>query len=111
MQFNLSKLPFGKLLVMLHDIGQSPYNYEINQNEVEMIGLENPWHHENFGKTYRAIIGQQVVTQKLKKSAAQNCHEDNSNKQTLCINNFYNKKLGCTLPWLHKITEIGYRVV
>ena len=96
---------------MVHDIGQSPYNYEINQNEVEMIGLENPWHHENFGKTYRAIIGQQVVTQKLKKSAAQNCHEDNSNKQTLCINNFYNKKLGCTLPWLHKITKIGYRVV
>ena len=28
-----------------------------------------------------------------------NCHEDNSNKQTNCLNRFYANKLGCRLPW------------
>ena len=78
--------------IQLHEIGQSPYNFEVDQGNIQWIGYEP-------GKSYLTTIGQQVVRQNLKKSTW-NCHEDNSNMQTNCINNFYNKKLGCILPWL-----------
>ena len=50
------------------------------------------------GNKYRIIIGQQIVTQSLKTST-RNCHEDNLNIQSDCINNVYSKILGCNLPW------------
>ena len=42
--------------------------------------------------------GTQIVTKKLTTSSNK-CHEDNSNMQKNCIDNFYAEKLGCTLPW------------
>ena len=78
--------------IQLHEISQSPYNFEVDQGNIQWLGYEP-------GKSYLTTIGQQVVRQNLKKSTW-NCHEDNSNMQTNCINNFYNKKLGCILPWL-----------
>ena len=50
------------------------------------------------GNKYRIIIGQQIITESLKKST-RNCHEDNLNIQSECINNVYSKILGCNLPW------------
>ena len=44
-------------------------------------------------------LGQQEVTSRLKKSKF-NCHEDNSNKQAECLNEYYALKLNCTLPWI-----------
>ena len=76
----------------MHEIGQSPYNAEVDQGKTEWVSPEP-------GKTYLTTISQQTVTKTLKKSSW-NCHEDNSNWQPKCINNFYHKKLGCILPWL-----------
>ena len=83
--------------IQLHEIGQSPYNFEVDQGNIQWLGYEP-------GKSYLTTIGQQVVRQNLKKSTW-NCHEDNSNMQTNCINNFYNKKLGCILPWLQVVDD------
>jgi hypothetical protein len=44
-------------------------------------------------------MGKQELTKRLKKSKF-NCLEDNSNKQTECINEYYASKLNCTLPWV-----------
>ena len=44
------------------------------------------------------MSGQQNVVKWLKKSNFM-CHEDNSNHQADCLNNYYASKLNCTLPW------------
>ena len=79
-------------LFEIHEIGQSLHNYYIDQRKIELIVPEN---------IYRKKFGKQVVTQKLKTSKM-DCHEDNSNRMMNCVNNFYTKKLGCTLPWIHE---------
>ena len=79
-------------LFEIHEIGQSLHNYYIDQRKVEYIVPEN---------IYRKKFGKQVVTQKLKTSKM-DCHEDNSNRMMNCVNNFYTKKLGCTLPWIQE---------
>ena len=56
------------------------------------------------GKTYLTTVGQQTVITNLKKSTW-NCHEDNKNSQTDCINKFYSKKLGCILPWIKVVDD------
>ena len=76
----------------IHEIGQSLHNYYIDQRKIEYIAPK---------KTYRKKFGKQVVTQKLKTSKM-DCNEDNSNRMMDCVNNFYAKKLGCTLPWIHQ---------
>ena len=76
----------------IHEIGQSPHNYYIDQQKIELIVPEN---------VYTKKFGKQVVTQKLKTSKMY-CHEDNSNKMMNCVNNFYSKKLGCILPWIQE---------
>ena len=83
----------GEQLVLIHENGQSPYNYDVDPTEFKSFGRN---------RRYQAIIGQQIVTQSLKKHT-KNCLEDNSNKQSHCINNFFNKKLGCNLPWSKSI--------
>ena len=45
------------------------------------------------------MSGQQDVVKRLKKSNFI-CHEDNSNQQEDCLNNYYASKLNCTLPWV-----------
>ena len=78
--------------IEIHEIGQSLHNYYMDQRKVEWILPE---------KAYRTKFGKQVVTQKLKTSKM-DCIEDNSNNMMNCINNFYAKKLGCTLPWVQE---------
>ena len=78
--------------IEIHEIGQSLHNYYIDQRKIEYIAS---------AKTYRKKFGKQVVTQKLKTSKM-DCNEDNSNKMMNCVNNFYAKKLGCTLPWVRQ---------
>ena len=46
------------------------------------------------------MSGQQDVVKRLKKSNFM-CNEDNSNRQTDCLNNYYASKLNCTLPWIY----------
>ena len=50
------------------------------------------------GNNYAINTGTQIVTKKLKTSTSI-CHEDNSNMQKNCIDDFYAEKLGCVLPW------------
>ena len=76
--------------VEIHEIGQSPYDYDMDQGKVK-------WFPQN--SAHLIIAGKQIITNKLK-SPKMNCHEDNSNEQTKCLNKFYAKKLGCTLPWV-----------
>ena len=76
----------------IHEIGQSLHNYYIDQRKVESIVAD---------KIYQKKFGKQVVTQKLKTSKM-DCIEDNSNNMMNCVNNFYAKKLGCTLPWIQE---------
>ena len=76
--------------VEIHEMGQSPHNYDMDQGKVK-------WFPEN--SAYVITTGKQIITNKLK-SPKMNCHEANSNKQTKCLNEFYAKKLGCTLPWV-----------
>ena len=76
--------------IEIHEIGQSLHNYYIDQHKFEWIVPK---------KTYRKKFGKQVVTQMLKKPKM-DCHEGNSNIMMNCVNNFFAKKLGCTLPWV-----------
>ena len=73
-----------------HEAKQSPYNYVVDQGKLKWIvnGYQNV-----------IFMGKQEVTKRLKKSKF-NCLEDNSNKQTECINEYYASKLNCTLPWV-----------
>ena len=74
----------------MHETKQSPYNYVVDQEKIKWIvnGYQNV-----------IFMGKQEVTKRLKKSKF-NCLEDNSNKQTECINEYYASKLNCTLPWV-----------
>ena len=74
----------------MHETKQSPYNYIVDQGKLRWIvnGYQNV-----------IFMGKQEVTKRLKKSKF-NCLEDNSNKQTECINEYYASKLSCILPWV-----------
>ena len=74
----------------MHETKQSPYNYLVDQGKLRWI--VNGYHNVIF-------MGKQEVTKRLKKSKF-NCLEDNSNKQTECINEYYASKLNCILPWV-----------
>ena len=76
--------------MQMHETKQSPYNYVVDQGKLQWIvnGYQNV-----------IFMGKQEVTKRLKKSKF-NCHENNSNKQTECINEYYASKLNCTLPWV-----------
>ena len=50
------------------------------------------------------MSGQQDVVKRLKKSNFI-CHEDNSNRQEDCLNNYYTSKLNCTLPWVQAYNQ------
>ena len=74
----------------MHETKQSPYNYVVDQGKLRWIvnGYQNV-----------IFMGKQEVTKRLKKSKF-NCHENNSNQQTDCLNEYYVSKLNCTLPWI-----------
>ena len=74
----------------MHETKQSPYNYVVDQGKLKWI--VNGYHNVIF-------MGKQEVTKRLKKSKF-NCLEDNSNKQTECLNEYYASKLNCILPWV-----------
>ena len=76
----------------MHESGQSQYNYNVDVSRIEY-----------FDKTSHVVYtmsSQQDVVKRLKKSNYM-CHEDNSNRRTNCLNNYYASKLNCTLPWVH----------
>lgn len=74
-----------------HGKGESKQNYVFDWTTIEYIAK---------GKI-NAIYLKTQETRKLKK-AKYNCAEDNSQRFTDCINDFYAFKLGCQLPWVRK---------
>ena len=50
------------------------------------------------GDRLQVEFGQQTETQWLRKSD-HSCNKENSSKKSDCINSYFSKKLGCTLPW------------
>ena len=75
----------------MHESGQSPYNYDVDLSKMGYLDKDS---HEVY-----TMSGQQEVVKRLKKSNFI-CHEDNSNQQEDCLNNYYASKLNCTLPWV-----------
>ena len=86
------KSPFYYYFIELHESGQSQYNYDVDVSRIEYLDKDS--------HVLYTMSGQQDVVKRLKKSNF-NCHEDNSNKQASCLNNYYASKLNCTLPWVH----------
>ena len=79
--------------IEMHENGQSEYNYELVQGN---------FHYVKNGKFMRINLEpQQIVTQNLHKSSYQ-CHENNSHSFSGCLNDYYEIKLGCNLPWVMK---------
>ena len=74
----------------MHESGQSQYNYDVDISKIRYVDKDS--------HVVYTMSGQQDVVKRLKKSNF-NCHEDNSNRQADCLNNYYASKLNCTLPW------------
>ena len=85
------KSPFDYYYIEMHESGQSPYNYDVDLSKVEYLDKDS--------HVVYTMSGQQDVVKRLKKSNFI-CHEDNSNRQEDCLNNYYASKLNCTLPWV-----------
>ena len=86
------KSPFEYYYIEIHESGQSQYNYEVDQSKIKYL--------DKGSHVVNTMSGQQDVVKRLKKSNYI-CHEDNSNRQTDCLNNYYASKLNCALPWVH----------
>ena len=76
----------------MHESGQSRYNYDVDRSKIKYV--------DKGSHVVYTMSGQQDVVKRLKKSNFM-CHEDNSNQQADCLNNYYASKLNCTLPWAH----------
>ena len=75
----------------MHESGQSQYNHYVDVSRIEYLDKDS--------HVIYTMSGQQDVVKRLNKSRFI-CHEDNSNRQADCINNYYASKLNCTLPWV-----------
>ena len=75
----------------MYESGQSQYNYIVDASKIEYLDKDS--------YVFYTMSGQQDVVKRLRKSRFI-CHEDNSNKQVDCLNNYYASKLNCTLPWV-----------
>ena len=73
--------------------GQSQYNFNVDVSRIEYVDKKS--------HVVYTMSSQQDVVKRLKKSNYM-CHEDNSNRRTDCLNNYYASKLNCTLPWIHE---------
>ena len=91
MEFEI-KSPFNYYFIEIHESGQSQYNYDVDLSKIEYLDKDS--------HVVYTMSGQQDVVKRLKKSNFI-CHEDNSNQQPDCLNNYYASKLNCTLPWAH----------
>ena len=80
----------------MHESGQSPYNYDVDLSKVEYLDKDS--------HVVYTMNGRQDVVKRLKKSNFI-CHEDNSNRQEDCLNNYYTSKLNCTLPWVQAYNQ------
>ena len=85
------KSPFPYYYIEMHESGQSQYNYYVDVSRIEYLDKDS--------HVIYKMSGQQDVVKRLNKSRFI-CHEDNSNRQADCINNYYASKLNCTLPWI-----------
>ena len=84
------KSPFEYYFIEVHESGQSQYNYDVDISKIRYVDKDS--------HVVYTMSGQQNVVKWLKKSNFM-CHEDNSNHQADCLNNYYASKLNCTLPW------------
>ena len=80
----------------MHESGQSRYNYDVDLSKMEYLDKDS--------HVVYTMNGQQDVVKRLKKSNFI-CHEDNSNRQEDCLNNYYASKLNCTLPWVQAYNQ------
>ena len=83
-------------ILQFHQEANSPYLYEFAQDEWEWI--------ENNTRLIM-VLRKQTDTKNMNKSNY-TCYEDNSNTFMHCMENYYSRKLGCTLPWsVNNISE------
>ena len=75
--------------LQFHQEGQSPYAYKFAEEETKWIGNDS---YVSFTFT------KQIVTLYMNKKSYP-CNEDNQNYFMHCLENYYNKRLGCLLPW------------
>ena len=92
---HLAQIQSTAYLLQFHENGQSPYNYDFDSGQMFIL---------DPGDRLQVEFGQQTETHWLKKSN-HNCNEENSSKKPECINTYYSKKLGCTLPWKIEFKE------
>ena len=85
--------PFDYYFIEMDEPGQSQYNYNVDVSRIEYVDKKS--------HVVYTMSSQQEVVKRLKKSNYM-CHEDNSNRRTDCLNNYYASKLNCTLPWIHE---------
>jgi hypothetical protein len=86
------KSPFDYYFIEMHESGQSQYNYNVDVSRIEYVDKKS--------HVVYTMSSQQDVVKTLKKSSNYMCHEDNSNRQEDCLNNYYASKLNCSLPWV-----------
>ena len=90
--FNLMPLePSDHQRMEIHAEGQSNHNYKLS------LGSGITFLPVRTGMTMGTKLTETIA---LKKSTY-DCNEDNSVKQTDCINEYLEQKLECLLPWLH----------
>ena len=92
MKFEI-KSPIDFYFIEIHESGQSQYNYNVDVSRIEYLDRKSI--------VINTMSNQPLVVKRLKKSNYM-CHEDNSNRRTDCLNNYYASKLNCTLPWTHE---------
>ena len=82
-------------MLQFHQEADSPYLYKFAQDEWVWFKGKN---------SFRIVFGKQIDTINLNKSNY-TCYEDNSNSFMHCMEKYFSKKLGCTLPWASKISK------
>ena len=90
MEFEIHS-PFEYYSIEIHESGYSQYNYDVDRSKIIYI--------DKGSHVVYTMSGQQDVVKRLKKLNFI-CNEDNSNRQTDCLNNYYASKLNCVLPWV-----------
>ena len=79
-------------MVQFHQERESPYAYKLAEEEFHAI--------ENHSFVSLTLV-KQIDTLSMNKRSY-TCNEDNQNSFMHCVENYYSKKLGCSLPWSMK---------
>ena len=89
---NLENSSNSMYYVQFHEEGQSPYNYDMDKSNTYWF---------DSGNVLTIEFGDQIQTMKMNKRSF-SCKEDNSRGFTDCINDYYERKMSCKLPWRFK---------